>query len=318
MIENTPPLPSFADVFSCLLLDEYNIDHNQQEEGAHAMAVHGGPAADTTVAAALLPKTGVALVLTAAMAATLHQAVAASVQWQAQKQTQNLARGQSLSQVMRIHLGSLPPRSPRPTYLVRSENSPYHPAWVPITRSPPRSPTPSPHTQPTPIDPPAPPTPPTSSSPGSNTTPSSSSLGSDTTPSPTSLSRPRVRRLPPESLAPTQHSPPQPPLPLRAIAVQPPQNPHRMLTRGKTDPNWYTAMLEEFNALMRNDTWSLVARPAANPVQHQRTKHIEIDLHFVRDRVALGEAKGVRELYERQHYVRQWTSHDLLSLYCEI
>lgn len=26
-------------------------------------------------------------------------------------------------------------------------------------------------------------------------------------------------------------------------------------------------------------------------MQHQRTKHVEIDLHFVRDRVALGEAR---------------------------
>nr|GEW28003.1 ribonuclease H-like domain-containing protein [Tanacetum cinerariifolium] len=42
------------------------------------------------------------------------------------------------------------------------------------------------------------------------------------------------------------------------------------------------------NTLVYYDNASVVYL-SSNPVQHQRTKHIEIDIHFVRDLVAVGQ-----------------------------
>ncbi|GKE58196.1 ribonuclease H-like domain-containing protein, partial [Tanacetum coccineum] len=45
---------------------------------------------------------------------------------------------------------------------------------------------------------------------------------------------------------------------------------------------------------------------SANPVQHQHTKHIEIDIHFVRDKVAVGHVR-VLHVPSRFQYVDIFT-----------
>ena len=69
---------------------------------------------------------------------------------------------------------------------------------------------------------------------------------------------------------------------------------YRAVANGVVEACWLRQLLHEVHCPLRRAT--VVYRDnvsavylSTNPVQHQRTKHVEIDLHFVRDRVVLGE-----------------------------
>jgi len=71
---------------------------------------------------------------------------------------------------------------------------------------------------------------------------------------------------------------------------------YRAVANGVAEATWLRQLLLELHApslsasLVYCDNFSAVYM-SSNPVQHQRTKHIEIDLHFVRERIALGDVR---------------------------
>jgi hypothetical protein len=73
---------------------------------------------------------------------------------------------------------------------------------------------------------------------------------------------------------------------------------YRAVANGVAEASWLRQLLAELhNPLLRStlvycDNVSAVYL-STNPVQHQRTKHVEIDLHFVRDRVAISEVADI-------------------------
>jgi hypothetical protein len=71
---------------------------------------------------------------------------------------------------------------------------------------------------------------------------------------------------------------------------------YRAVANGVAEPLWMRHLLHELHNPLQRAT--LVYRDnvnavylSTNPVQHQRTKHVEIDLHFVRERVAAGDVR---------------------------
>jgi hypothetical protein len=71
---------------------------------------------------------------------------------------------------------------------------------------------------------------------------------------------------------------------------------YRVVANGVAQATWLRQLLLELHNPLRHavvvycDNSSAVYL-SSNPVQHQRTKHVEIDLHFIRERVALGHVR---------------------------
>ena len=71
---------------------------------------------------------------------------------------------------------------------------------------------------------------------------------------------------------------------------------YRAIANAVAEVSWLRQLLVELHVPLRRTTLvycdnNSTVYMSSNPVQHQRTKHVEIDLHFVRERVATGDVR---------------------------
>ncbi|GKB20524.1 ribonuclease H-like domain-containing protein [Tanacetum coccineum] len=72
-----------------------------------------------------------------------------------------------------------------------------------------------------------------------------------------------------------------------------PEAKHRGVANAVAETCWLRNLLRELHTPLSSFTLVYCGNVStvylfSNPVQHQKTKHIEIDIHFVRDLVAVG------------------------------
>jgi hypothetical protein len=71
---------------------------------------------------------------------------------------------------------------------------------------------------------------------------------------------------------------------------------YRTVANGVAEATWLRQLLHELQTPLSRSTLIYCDNINAvylstNPVQHQRTKHVEIDLHFIREKVAIGHVR---------------------------
>jgi hypothetical protein len=96
---------------------------------------------------------------------------------------------------------------------------------------------------------------------------------------------------------------------------------YRAVANGVAEATWLRQLLLELHHPPRHATLVYcdnisVVYLSGNPVQHQRTKHVEIDLHFVREKVALGHVR-VLHIPTTSQYVDVFTKGLPTSLFQE-